>query len=45
MLPIAVTLYMSNVEDHRSGLFRHMVMTYGVFCGGFSLVYYMAMPR
>jgi hypothetical protein len=45
VLPVAVTSYMSNVEGRRSGLFRHLVMMRGVFCGGFSLVYYMAPPR
>jgi hypothetical protein len=45
VLPIAVTSYMSNVEGRCSGLFRHLVMMHGVFCGGFSLVYYMAPPR
>jgi hypothetical protein len=35
-----VTLYWSNVEDRRRGLFSTQV-----FAGDFSLVYYMTPPR
>jgi hypothetical protein len=39
-LSLTVTLYWSNVEDRRRGLFSTQV-----FAGDFSLVYYMTPPR